>query len=599
MMRSDDAYYRSLRRTIMSTIVAVSLIPLFLMAAVAGHRFHTSYKEKVVNHIQEVVEKHSQRIDQFLDEKLSEIQALAMITPLEQLTDTNTLVRILESFQECFHGAYVDLGCVDSQGEQLAYAGPFHLAMANYRDAEWFKEASKKPYFISDVFLGLRGLPHFIVAVQIKQGNSFLILRSTIDFLTFTRLVESVRVGETGRVFIVNCEGEYQTAVSFQPIMEPKKILDAVLHRDNTYVTHTSDVRSNNPSQVKRSISLMDGVSTESTTPVFFKEYNNTLYVVRPLKSGNWFLIYEQASRDAFSDLYAARRFSIALIVLSIIVVVIIAWVLSQKVVERIEQVDREKEMLSEQVIQTGKLASLGELAAGIAHEINNPVAIMVEEAGWIEDLLPEIEEIAKAQGREDLVSEIVQTIRQIKTQGARCRDITQKLLSFARGSDARAQQVNVNEVIEDVVGVISQRARYDRVTITVECSDNLKPVLASPSELQQVLLNLVNNAMDAMNANGGELTLKTSQEDGWVVITVSDTGPGIPESILPRIFDPFFTTKPVGKGTGLGLSICYGIVSRLGGEITVESTMGHGTTFKIYLPIIPEGNGATGYAGS
>ncbi|SFM63991.1 sensor histidine kinase [Thermodesulforhabdus norvegica] len=569
MGRNEELYYRSLRRTIALTIVAVSLIPLFLMAAVAGYRFHTSYKHRVIGHIQEIVEKHARQIDQFLREKLAEIQTLATLMPLEKLTDSAGLAEILNNLQRNFGGVYVDLGCVDSTGYQIAYAGPFHLVRANYADARWFKEASKQPYFISDVFLGLRGLPHFIVAVQVAYGDSFLILRATIDFLGFTRLVESVRVGETGRAFIVNRLGEYQTAVSFQPLMEPWKILETLFGED---VAGSSG---------------LNRVRTDAVAP--YREINGTLYVAKPLKNGNWFMIYEQDSRDAFSELYAARRFSIALVALSIVTVVLVAWALSYRVAERIEQADREKEILSEQVIQTGKLASLGELAAGVAHEINNPVAIMVEEAGWIEDLLPEIEAVAKSAGREDLVAEIANTVRQIKTQGARCKDITQKLLSFARGSDARVQEVNVNDVVEDVVGVVSQKARYDRVNLKVECADAIKPVLASPSELQQVLLNLINNALDAMDTRGGELTLRTSQENGWVVITVADTGPGIPESILPRIFDPFFTTKPVGKGTGLGLSICYGIVKRLGGEITVDSVVGQGTTFGVYLPVIRE----------
>ncbi|MBW1975491.1 MAG: two-component sensor histidine kinase [Deltaproteobacteria bacterium] len=570
MKNNEDTYYKSLRRTIALIIVAVSLFPLFLLAAVAGYRFHTSYRGKVISHLQEIVEKHARQIDQFLLEKLAEIQTLATITPVEELTSSASLAEILYSFQKSFGGVYVDFGCVDSSGYQVAYAGPFHLARANYAKAEWFKKASAQPYFISDVFLGLRGLPHFIVAVQVPYKDSFLILRATINFLGFTRLVESVRVGETGRAFILNRQGEYQTAVSFQPKLEPKQILESLASK-------SADAPSG-------SLRAVNGASS-----VIYKEIDGTLYLARPLKKGDWFLIYEQNSRDAFSELYSARRFSIALVALSIITVIFIAWALSYKVVGRIEQVDREKEMLSEQVIQTGKLASLGELAAGVAHEINNPIAIMVEEAGWIEDLLPDIQAVAQSAGREDLITEIANTVHQIKTQGARCKDITQKLLSFARGSDARVQEVNVNDVIEDVVGVISQKAKYDRVTLKVECSNGLKPVFASPSELQQVLLNLINNSLDAMDAQGGDLIVRTAQENGWVVITVADTGPGIPESVLPRIFDPFFTTKPVGKGTGLGLSICYGIVKRLGGEITVDSVVGQGTTFKVYLPVIQE----------
>jgi two-component system NtrC family sensor kinase len=156
--------------------------------------------------------------------------------------------------------------------------------------------------------------------------------------------------------------------------------------------------------------------------------------------------------------------------------------------------------MMNEQIIQTGKLASVGELAAGIAHEINNPVAIMVEEAGWIEDLLDE------DKGPEDeKAGEIRRALSQIHTQGRRCKEITQKLLSFARRTDSRVQDVDLNELIEEIVSISSQRAKYSNVTMHVDLQP-LPTVRASQTEMQQVFLNLINNALDAMEKKGGGL---------------------------------------------------------------------------------------------
>jgi len=258
------------------------------------------------------------------------------------------------------------------------------------------------------------------------------------------------------------------------------------------------------------------------------------------------------------------------------------AFILSSRIIKRVVWADREKEMMNEQIIEAGKLASVGELAAGIAHEINNPVAIMVEEAGWIEDLLEE-------DGTCEDPAEVRRALKQIKDQGVRCKQITHKLLSFARKTDPELRKVQLNELIDEVVALSEQRVKYSNVKLNLNLAQHLPEVYVSSSEFEQVLLNLVNNALDAMTPDGGTLEITTRIDGGQVVVDVADTGQGIPKANLARIFDPFFTTKPVGKGTGLGLSICYGIIKKMEGEISVNSAVGLGTTFHVRLPLPPE----------
>ncbi|WP_245628630.1 sensor histidine kinase [Salidesulfovibrio brasiliensis] len=143
-----------------------------------------------------------------------------------------------------------------------------------------------------------------------------------------------------------------------------------------------------------------------------------------------------------------------------------------------------------------------------------------------------------------------------------------------------------MNDLIEEIAALSEQRAKYANVRINTVLGEGLPEIPASPSEMQQVVLNLVNNAIDAMSGKGGDLTMTTRHANDEVVLVVSDTGMGIPRANLSRIFDPFFTTKPVGKGTGLGLSIIYGIINKMGGEISVTSTVDIGTAFTIRLPV-------------
>jgi two-component system NtrC family sensor kinase len=184
-----------------------------------------------------------------------------------------------------------------------------------------------------------------------------------------------------------------------------------------------------------------------------------SIYVSALLKNGDWLLVYKQASSDAFSDLRNAQAIAIALLVLGGVVIVAMAVWMSTKMVHRIATSDKEKEIMNEQVIETGKLASVGELAAGIAHEINNPVAIMVEEAGWLQDLMED-----GAYKNEDDIKEFERALNQIRTQGKRCKEITHKLLSFARKTDSRIEDFEIGHLIEEMVSLSAQRAKYSNV---------------------------------------------------------------------------------------------------------------------------------------
>ncbi|MCD6295925.1 MAG: two-component sensor histidine kinase [Desulfobacteraceae bacterium 4484_190.2] len=556
----DNHYYHSLTRNMLLTVIIVSFTPMILVSGVILYQFQMSYHEKTHAHIEELIQKHKQNIDSFLKEKLRDIRFMADNFTFEELRDEIFLRDKLESLQKEFGPVFVDLGVISENGIQIAYAGPFKLGKALYSQADWFQKAMKSKYFISDVFLGLRGLPHFIIAVRDNWMGEKWILRATIDFVAFNSLVENIRIGETGFAFILNKEGKFQT----------KPLLDIVTTR-KPYIDFLSDRNT-----TKDEIHVVERTDESG---------HKNIYVATSLKNGDWLLVYQQRASDAFSDFRRTLRVALIIMLLGGLGIITMAFILSRRMVSRIARADREKQMMNKQVVETGKLASVGELAAGIAHEINNPVAIMVEEAGWIEDIL-EDEEFQESEN----LDEFKRALEQIRTQGRRCKEITHKLLHFARKTDSRIQEVQINDLIEELVALSAQKAKYSNTAINKVFQKDLPPLQVSETEVQQVFLNLINNALDAMDKKGGVIDVTTLMEGDHIAVQVADNGPGIPEANLARIFDPFFTTKPVGKGTGLGLSICYGIIKKMGGEIDVHSVMGGGTTFRVLIPLPKQG---------
>ncbi len=556
-------------------MVLVSFTPLILIAGLIGYYVETSYREKVLAHLQELVEKHQQNINSYLDEKLSYIKVLADSYTYDELTSKAFLENKLVILQNAYSGVFVDLGVVDSAGIQISYAGNLKLLMADYSKAQWFLEAIKRDYYLSDVLSGLRRTPHFIIAVKKRRGDAEWLLRATIDFVAFNSLVENIHIGKTGSALIVNSAGDYQT----RPRTELVSDMTGLLRRAPWAGTRGQEIDAPVSSQVREIKTFLSG--SNAVSGIVRNRNRNIIYILMPLKAGDWTLAYEQVEDDAFSEVNHARVLALTIFVLGSLGIVFVALFFSRKVVRQIEKADREKEMMNEQVIEAGKMASIGELAAGIAHEINNPVAIMVEEAGWMDDLLDE-QELEQSQN----VEEFRRSLKQISLQGVRCKEITHKLLSFARKTDPVHREIQVNDTIEESLSICDQRSKFSNIRIQTELDSSLPVISASPTELQQVFMNLINNAIDAMGSGGGLLEIRSGVEGDKVVVDVADTGHGISKEVMSRIFEPFFTTKPVGKGTGLGLSICYGIIKKLGGDLTVDSSVGLGTTFHVYIPI-------------
>ena len=232
-----------------------------------------------------------------------------------------------------------------------------------------------------------------------------------------------------------------------------------------------------------------------------------------------------------------------------------------------------------EQLVEAEKLASLGRIAAGVAHEINNPLAIVNEKAGLIQDILETLGDSQNKEKFSNLTDGIISSVN-------RCRAITHRLLVFARKMDVTIETMDLNESIREVKEFLGKEILFKSIRFEMNLMEGLPQINSDKGQLEQVFLNIMKNAIDAVE-EGGLVTVSTGTKDeDTVCVSIRDNGTGIPDDKLKQIFEPFFTTKGREKGTGLGLFVSYGIMKKLGGSIIVESGVDKGTTFIIDIPV-------------
>jgi two-component system NtrC family sensor kinase len=230
---------------------------------------------------------------------------------------------------------------------------------------------------------------------------------------------------------------------------------------------------------------------------------------------------------------------------------------------------------VQQQLVQSGKLAAIGELAAGVAHEINNPLFAIL---GLTEFLLKEADPESKARSRLELIQQT----------GLEIKEIVRALLDFARENAEERHVVLMEEVVQSTVDLVRRTNSHKGVEIQDSYDESCGHINASPNQLKQIFLNLIANARQAM-PNGGTVAIDVRRDGDFVLTTVRDDGPGIEADLIERIFEPFFTTKRSSGGTGLGLSVSLGIAESHGGTLTVSSELGHGTEFALRLPLLDE----------
>jgi two-component system NtrC family sensor kinase len=559
MMKSNP--YGAIKKTIFTCMILVPFIPFILALGIGYYNFAASIEENTISSLHRIVRDHRQMIESFLMERKADLEFILNTHGFEELRRPDELEHIFENLQKASQ-AFVDLGIFDENGLHAAYQGPFRLSGKDYHQAPWFKAVMENGFFISNVFLGYRQVPHFVIAIAHANKARRWVIRATIDSHIFNELVKKVRIGKTGEAYLLDARGVFQT---------DRRSGGIVLQQD--------------PDRAKYG-PAHEGIKTFIEADA---RSENFLYATTWLKDKNWLLVVRQEKADAFQALNRAVYLVVLTSILGGAAIVAVAFFVTGLIVRRMERMDREKNRLGEQLIRAGRLAEIGEMAAGFAHEINNPLQIIKSEQALVQMILADLKEQNRLKPSDDL-TDLEDSIDQIKHQVDRCADITQAILQFGRKGEPVFQNIDLRSLIPDVVGMVAKKASVHGIGIEQQIAGNLPPVYGDARHLQQVLVNLLNNAIDATitrhGAFGGEIRIESGpSENRHITIKVSDNGSGISADNLKKIFTPFFTTKPVGKGTGLGLSVCYGIIDKMGGKMAVASEENVGTTFTIVLP--------------
>lgn len=540
--------YQLLRRKIVSLMALVTLLPLLSLAGINYYEHQNTMASEIQAPLRALVGKAKHSFELFLAERTSAISFIASAYSFDELSSDTNLQRIFQVMRREFAG-FVDLGLIDVAGNQISYAGPYDLKDRNYTSQGWFHQVQFKGTYVSDVFLGFRKFPHVVIAVRhtTESGQSW-ILRATLDTMHFDRIISAMGLEPGSDAFLINRDGILQTESR-----RYGKVLGMLPF-------------------------ALPPTNFESNVQTLRDDQNREIFLASAFIADTDFALTAIKPRPTvFSTWYTVRADLLFIFVSGVIVIFLAVYRLTSVLINRLQHSDEQRMGAIHQMEHSQKLSSIGRLAAGVAHEINNPLAIINEKAGLMRDIMdlrPEFPD------KDKFSRQIEAILRSVD----RCRGITHRMLGFAKRMDVKIETLDLNSVLEETLGFLEREAQYRNVEIRRNLAADMPSIPTDHGQIQQVFLNILNNALAAV-PDGGRITLTTwDVDENFVGVSIEDNGCGMSEETAKNMFEPFFTTKKE-KGTGLGMSITYGIVKRLGGELKVQSKLNEGTTMTILLP--------------
>ncbi len=542
--------YRSLFRRVALSTAGVTITPLLIMTGINYYQYSRAIEARTRQPIESQTSNTAHAVSFFLKERESAMRFVVTQGTVTLDCTNSQLQKNLTSLRRSLSiGSFVDLGVIDSDGRQRCYAGPHKLQGRSYKDQDWFHAVTLKGVYISEVFLGFRRSPHFVMAIRHQGPGGSFILRATIDTKELSEQILTIGLRPSSDAFLVNRKGVLQSSSrTYGPALSRCPL--AVPHRaEGVHVVERRDEKGH----------LFLGFSYIDGSP--------------------FVLMHIKRAEEAMGSWISLRGEMLTFLGISVILILLVIYFVSRNMVRRIREADEARAQVFHKMEYNNKLASVGRLAAGVAHEINNPLAIINEKAGLLKDRITLSDDDFPQEKK--LLANIDSILKSVK----RCSTITHRLLGFAKHMDIKFETIALDDLLREVLSFLDKEASFRSIGVSFHVHPETPRIRSDRGQLQQVFLNIVNNAFAAMDDRGRlEITIQPTDHQ-TVEVHIQDDGVGIPEENLQRIFEPFFTTKP-GIGTGLGLSVTYGIVEKLNGSLRVKSEVGKGTLFVVELPV-------------
>ncbi len=549
--KARKRYFRRLKRVLQIGLLIAYLIPITILTLYFNYKFDNSLRESARLHLAAVAESQRNTISLYMQKRIVNIFNLFHEKDFSVNPNQDEMDYYLANLFLADEG-FVDIGLIDPRGIQIGYSGPYpHLLNKDYSQEDWYEKLTTgaQSYVVTDLYLGLRRLPHFTIGVKQVIDTRFYVIRTSLDPYKLYDFLTVTSHGKEVNGFLINRDGLYQAVdPGFGQLLEPAVFVPP------------------------------EGRGADVAEITFNGE--EMLLAYTWLKEVPWCLVMWQPKSLALKEMVGMRNSMILGSAVLVLALITIIWLIVARVIRWTEAIEHDRAELKTQLYHTHKLVAVGQLAGGVAHEINNPLAIIASESGLIRDMLD------KRLGLDSSPEAVLKELDEIDKAVYRIKSITQKILSFVRRTEPKLAPCDVGQLLEDVVsGVKGKEFSVSNINVVRDFDEGIPKLMLDPDLMRQVFLNLINNASDAVT-EGCTITLRTRLEDGWVRITVADDGVGMDAEQIQKAFLPFFSTKEVGKGTGLGLSISQNIVEGFGGRMEVESKPGEGSAFTIVLPV-------------